>query len=198
MSTAMGTRAARTFANIFMSKIDTLVLTAGNPFTCFFKKFIDDVFLLWTGTENQFLTFMDEIYSLYTTIKFTHNYNIENKSTVFLDTMVSIKDNKIVTDLYRKETDKVQYLLPDSNHPSHIFKNIPFLLALRLIRICSSRTDLIKRLEELKVMLFSRKYNKKVINDAIKRALEIDRLEALKKVERKPTDRVICAVTYNS
>ena len=103
----------------------------------------------------------------------------------------------MVTDLYRKETDKVQYLLPDSNHPSHIFKNIPFSLALRLVRICSTKTDLIKRLEELKVMLLSRKYNKKVINDAIKKALEIDREEALKKVERKPTDRVTCAVTYN-
>jgi hypothetical protein len=47
-------------------------------------------------------------------------------------------------------------------------------------------------------MLLSRKYNKKVINDAIKRALGIDRQEALKKVERKPTYKVTCAVTYNS
>jgi hypothetical protein len=163
MGTAMGTRAAPTFANIFMSKIDKLILDASNSCILFFKRFIDDIFLLWTGTESQFLTFMDEINSLHPTIKFTQNYNLENKSTVFLDTTVSIKDNKIVTDLYRKETDKVQYLLPDSNHPSHIFKNIPFSLALRLVRICSSKTDLIKRLEELKIMLLSRKYNKKVI-----------------------------------
>jgi hypothetical protein len=72
-----------------------------------------------------------------------------------------------VTDLYRKETDKVQYLLPISNHPSHIFKNIQFSLALRLVRICSSRVDLLRRLEELKAMLITRKY-KKMINNAIK------------------------------
>jgi hypothetical protein len=127
---------------------------------------------------------MEKINSLHPTIKFTHNYNLEEKSTVFLDTIVSIKNNKIVTDLYRKETDKVQYLLPNSNHPSHIFKNIPFSLALRLVRICSLRVDLVKRLEELKTMLISRRYNKKVINDAIKRALEIDRQEALKRYKR--------------
>ena len=46
-------------------------------------------------------------------------------------------------------------------------------------------------------MLISRKYNKKVINDAIKRALELDRLETLKKVQRKPTERVTCSVTFN-
>ena len=33
-------------------------------------------------------------------------------------------------------------------------------------------------------MLISRKYNKKVINDAIKRALNLDRIEALKKVQK--------------
>ena len=46
-------------------------------------------------------------------------------------------------------------------------------------------------------MLLSRKYNKGVINAAIKRALEVDRREALIKVTKKPNDRVICALTFN-
>jgi hypothetical protein len=108
-----------------------------------------------------------------------------------------VKDGKLVTDLYRKETDKVQYLLPNSSHPSHIFKNIPFSLALRLVRICSEKEDLKKRLDELKIMLLSRKYNKGIINTAIKKALELDRTEALKKVSKKPNERVICALTFN-
>jgi hypothetical protein len=80
---------------------------------------------------------MEKINALHPMIKLTHNYNLKEKSTVFLDTNVHIKNGKIVTDLYRKETDKVQYLLPNSNHPSHIFKNILFSLALRIVRICS-------------------------------------------------------------
>jgi hypothetical protein len=102
------------------------------------------------------------------------------------------------TSKYRKETDKAQYLLPNSNHPSHIFKNIPFSLALRLVRICSSKENLLKRIEELKLMLLFRKYNKGVIHATIKRALEKDRGEALKKVTKKnPNDRVICTLTFN-
>jgi peptide-methionine (R)-S-oxide reductase len=180
-----------------MSKIDKMVIASDPTLIKFFKRFIDDIFLLWTGTEEQFLTCMTKINSLHPTIKFTHNYNLEEKSTVFLDTKVSIKNGKLTTDLYRKETDKVQYLLPNSNHPSHIFKNIPFSLALRLVRICSSRVDLQKQLEELKVMLLSRRYNKSVINAAIKKALEVDRQEALKKVVKKQNDRVICSLTFN-
>jgi hypothetical protein len=39
--------------------------------------------LLWTGTETKFLTFMDKINSLHPTVKFTHNYNLKEKSMVF-------------------------------------------------------------------------------------------------------------------
>ena len=46
-------------------------------------------------------------------------------------------------------------------------------------------------------MLLSRKYNKNIVNSAIKRALQLDRSETLKKVEKKPNERVVLAVTYN-
>jgi hypothetical protein len=52
-----------------------------------------------------------------------------------------------------------------------------------LVRICHSRTDLKKRLEKLKVILISRKYNEGTINAAINKALETERKEALKKSE---------------
>ena len=45
---------------------------------------------------------------------------------------ISIKNGKIVTDLYRKPTDRVQYLLPSSCHPNHIFNNIRTLWHLEM------------------------------------------------------------------
>jgi hypothetical protein len=42
-----------------------------------------------------------------------------------------------------------------------------------------------------------RKYNKNVVNAAIEKALQLDRKETLKKMTRRPNDRVILAVTYN-
>ena len=140
---------------------------------------------------------MEKINGLHETIKFTHSYCLKSKSTTFLDMTVSIKGNKIVTDLYRKPSDKVQYLLPSSCHPSHIFKSIPYSLALRLVRICSTKELLNKRLEELKIMLLSRNYNKNVINAALSKAKTLDRSEILKRRQHRKNERVVLALTFN-
>ena len=123
--------------------------------------------------------------------------DFDKKSTTFLDTTLTIKNEKIKTDLYRKETDKVQYLLPSSCHPSHIFKSVPYSLALWLVRICSDREDLKKRLFELKEMLLSRGYSKNIVKETTLKALTLDRAEILKKVTKTKKDRVVLAVTYH-
>ena len=107
------------------------------------------------------------------------------QSLPFLDTSCSIKDGKIVTDLYRKDTDRNQYLLPSSCHPAHVTQNIPFSLALRIVRICSFKVDREKRFLELKDLLLSRVYKPKIIDSAIERARNIPRKEALKKVNKE-------------
>ena len=149
------------------------------------------------GTEKSFLDFMAKINEIHPTIKFTHGYNLKEKSTTYLDTTISIKNGKLITDLYRKETDRVQYLLPNSCHPNHICKNVPYSLALRLVRICSEENTLKKRLNELKEMLLLRKYNRNVVNGAIEKILLLDRNQTLEKVPKKKNERVIISVKYH-
>ena len=150
IGTALGTRAAPTFACLFMGKIDKMIRWAAivgiRNLIHFYKRFIDDILIIWLGTEEEFITFMKTINSLHPTIKFSCEYNIKERFTTFLDTKITIINNRIETDLYRKPTDQVQYLLPSSSHPSHIFTNVPFSLALRLVRIVSQRERLIDRL----------------------------------------------------
>ena len=101
-------------------------------------------------------------------------------------------------DLYRKPTDRNQYLLTSSCHPTHVTSNIPFSLALRIVRICSLPEDRDKRLAELKVMLLERDYKPKLIEAAIERAKEIPRTEALKKVvKQKQSKRPVFVVTFD-
>jgi hypothetical protein len=107
MSTVMSMRAAPTFTNISMTKIDKWVLTASNSFAHLLKRLIVDIFMLWSGLDHQFLGFMEQIHSIHPTIKFTHSYNLEDKSTSFLGTTLKIINGKVVTYLYRKETNKV-------------------------------------------------------------------------------------------
>jgi hypothetical protein len=129
IGTAMGTRVATTMANIFMASIDNLIqntaITKNLIYIHFYNRFIDDIFIIWTGSEDSLKIFLSKINELHHSIKFTCEYDITNKSTTFLDTTINLMNNELNTDLYRKQTDRVQYLLPNSCHPNHIFKNVP-------------------------------------------------------------------------
>ena len=122
-----------------------------------------------------------------------------SSSLAFLDTSCSLKNGKIIVDLYRKPTDRNQYLLTSSCHPAHVTKNIPFSLAYRIIRICSEPTTRDLRLEELKDLLLARDYKPGIVTAAINRAKNISRIDALRKVVKNEIENVrpILVVPYD-
>ena len=92
------------------------------------------------------------------------------KSIPFLDTLCTIKGDKIDTDLYKKDTDRNQYLLPSSCHPAQTTKAIPYSLSLRIVRICNDPKNRDKRLIELKKYLLDRGYSERQVISAIDKA----------------------------
>ena len=98
-------------------------------------RFLDDIFMIWTGNTDEPKDFIDYLNNLHPTIKFTSD--LSKTSVSFLDTTVSINNCKVSTDLYVKPTDTHQYLLSSSCHPYHTKRSIPYNLGLRLRRICS-------------------------------------------------------------
>ena len=107
---------------------------------------------------------------------------------------------KIETDLFCKPTDKHQYLLHSSSHPYHTKKSIPYSLALRLRRICSTDEFFKHRSAELQAYLTKRGYKRRFIQDQISRAKQIPRNEALKEqkqASKDTSDRVPFTITYN-
>ena len=78
-----------------------------------------------------------------------------------------------------------------------IFNNIPYCLALILVRIYSTEQILKQRLEELSAMLLSRNYNKNIVKAALQKASTLNRLETLKNVVRSQTNRVILGIRYH-
>ena len=163
------------------------------------SRYIDDIMFIWDGNAEELEEFIKHLNKQHETIKFTATYNVETHEIPFLDMTVSInEEGQIITDLYKKETARVQYLLPSSCHPAHITKNIPFSLAYRLKRICSEPEIFSKRLEELRHDLISRNYNPKIIETAFQKVKCIPRQEALKNVVRsKTSDREPFCVTYH-
>lgn len=67
--TAMGTKMAPSYANIFMGKLEPQLI-AQDP--THIQLCIDDIFIIWTGSNEQLDTFLNKIYQIHPTIKFTH------------------------------------------------------------------------------------------------------------------------------
>ena len=81
--TAMGTKMAPAYANIFMGSLEPILMKEGEPHILLWKRFIDDIFIAWMGTKEQFLNFMERINSIHHSIKFTHECS--ETETTFLD-----------------------------------------------------------------------------------------------------------------
>jgi predicted GIY-YIG superfamily endonuclease len=168
--TAIGTKMAPAYANIFMSILERDLLNAATHKPDIYHRFIDDIYMVWTHGEEKLLEFLDFINSARPTINFTSEYS--DKSINFLDVKVSISENgEISTDLYTKPTDTHQYLQADSCHPNHIKKSIPYSQALRILRICSDMDTAKERCGELTNNLTKRGYSKKKVEAEIKRAI---------------------------
>ena len=100
----------------------------------FFRRFLDDIFFVYTGSVESLHRFLSELNNIHPTIKLTMTqtllYQKENsehrnirheksnrytckpdQNLPFLDTSCKIVDGKIIVDLFKKETDRNQYLL---------------------------------------------------------------------------------------
>ena len=116
----------------------------------------------------------------------------------FLDTLCSIKEGRIDTDLYKKPTDRNQYLLPSSCHPKQTTRAIPKSLGLRIVRVCSDPKNRDKRLGELKESLVERGYSPDMLDRELSKARAVPREAALKKVvKNQQTKRPVFAVTHD-
>ena len=178
--TAMGTSCTPSYANLMMGALKKNLLTTDLAVSCItWKRFIDDCFFTWTGSNSDFLLFQEYLNSAHNTIKFT--FDSSHISVPFLDTKVEVLDNKLVTQLFRAPNDAHLYLLPSSYHPRHTLSSInPYSQRLRIKRICSNNTDAQRHLYDLSDHLQKRGYNQDIITSAFGRAENTSREDLLK------------------
>ena len=195
--TAMGTKMAPAYANIFMGRLEGQLLRSVSlkPFSWF--RFIDDVDMKWTHGPENLEIFLQEANSFHPTIRFTAE--VSNEEHVFLDTKSRLVGNSIDVDLYTKPTDTHQYLLPLSCHPKHCSRNVPYSLALRIRRICSNPDTFESRATELSDQLRRRGYNIQSISTATSKARSQRRDDLLRyKPKPEPSGTLIPFVlTYH-
>jgi hypothetical protein len=121
--TAMGTKLAHSYANIFMRKFEKLIIQSASYKPISWFRFIDDVHMKWIESEENLNPFFDHANYLHLTIIFSHVTSRNNIS--FLDTYTTCENGIMSTDIYNKPTDTHQYLSPRSCHPKHCTNSIP-------------------------------------------------------------------------
>ena len=84
--TAMGTKTAVSFANIFMAKIETAIIDQHSAKPLVWKRYIDDMFSLWDTNREEINNFIKHANNYHPTIKFTAD--ISDKEITFLDTCI--------------------------------------------------------------------------------------------------------------
>ena len=176
--TAMGTKVAPSFANTFMGWFEDIYVYTYHKQPHIWVRFIDDIFVIWLGSEVELHQFVEYLNNCLPSIKF--EAEISTTSVNFLDVTVSITENgDIKTGLYTKPTDAHNYLSYQSCHPPTCKDSIPYSQFLRLRRICSDSTDLIVEAKKMSSHFHRAGYPKKLIQTAFDKTWKLDREELL-------------------
>ena len=130
-------------AVIFMAHIEKQLLAFSPHKPIIWKRFIDDIFSVWTINENEINDFVLFANSFHSTIKFTCEMSSER--IVFLDTEVfkgpRFAEGKILdVETHFKPTETFQYTHFSSCHPFSVKKGFIKGETLRLLRANSVET----------------------------------------------------------
>ena len=180
--TAMGTKMAVAFANIFMASIETQILSESIAKPTAWKRYIDDIFSLWDISKPDIQTFIERANSHHPTIKFTAE--ISDTETTFLDAIVykgkRFQDQSVLDiKTHFKPTETFQYTHFSSSHPPGVKKGFVKGEALRLLRTNSSKETFEENIRKFKSRLLARGYPKRLIETLLSDVKFTERTSAL-------------------
>ena len=194
----MGTRAAPSYANIFMNDFKEKHVYTHHLQPAAWYRYIDDIFCLWQHGEDELEKFTTHLNSVHETIKFTIEKS--RTSVSFLDTEVHLDNSHIYTTLYVKPTNRNNYLPFDSAHPYHCKKGLPYGQFLRIQRICSRVEDYRHHCVDKAALLRQKGYPQALIDEAYVKARDKTRDELLRPTEKmaeQVAKKIYMTTTYN-
>ncbi|CAF1417784.1 unnamed protein product [Rotaria sordida] len=135
---AMGSAFTQTLANIYMLDWEQQLIHDQQVDQEIYRRYIDDVFMTTNLTHDQIKAKLENVHRKDPNIRIS--YSIQ--STIdFLDVTVSNEGGHLKTSIFHKSAAE-PYVLPyTSDHPRHVFRNIPYAALLKAARICSNVED---------------------------------------------------------
>ena len=182
---AMGSPLGPVLANIFMCHFEEKWLMKSRFCPSLWFRYVDDTFTMFDSKNNanELLSFLN---SRHDSIKFTIEFEEDNK-IYFLDILLErCPDNSFSTSVYRKKTFTGLYTKWDSFTPRKYKINLIRTLTYRCFRICSSPSLLQAAVKDLRKLLLQNGYPQGVITFNIN--------DVLNKNKNKPNNPVQATV----
>jgi hypothetical protein len=151
--TSMGTSSAPAFACLFMAQLEQTWIDEYSEKLLMYKRFIDDGFGVFLGTESETKTALEKFNNLHPNIKIDFNFSI--KSVVFLDLNIYINPNfpnKLQVSCFQKLMNKYLYLPFTSYHNDSLKQNFIRGELIRYLRNCSEEENF----KAIKIAFFGR------------------------------------------
>lgn len=125
---AIGTKMAPAYANIFMDRLEQRLLSEAEIKLYLWFRYIDDIFMVWLGSESDLRDFLNYINAAHETIKFTWNWSREGvnyldvrKSSIIEARLIQIytQSQRISINIYSPPP----VIQEDANRASHMPKH---------------------------------------------------------------------------
>ena len=196
--TAIGSKLGRNYACTYMGEWEKQLLKNSTHKPYIFLRYVDDIFGIWTGSEQGLQEFVQEANRIHENIKVT--LESSQKEIPFLDVLVTNDQNRIKTTIYQKDTDRHMYVHKKSDHPAATKKAIPYGLGIRAKQICSTNEAYLESKGRIIQHLKKRGYNKWEIAKSLNKVDTLDRQKLLEqnKERRTSTKRIPLLLTYGT
>ena len=170
LGTAMGTSSAVMWATLYYAyhEVHCLIPNHGHNLL-YFKRFIDDIFGVWTGNvTSDWDRFCEDVNDFgILTWDITNDDHRPSNSVDFLDLTLSIVDGKIVSKTFQKKMNLFLYLPASSAHPQGCIKGTIYGLIGRYYAQNSYRKDYIYFVTTLYRHLLDRSWDREFIRRLI-------------------------------
>lgn len=161
--TAMGKKFAPAYADIFMAEWETAALEKCIKKTLHYYRYLDDIWGIWTHTEEEFKTFFSTLNNHNPSIKLKYTMNHESIDFIYTTTYKGknfTQSNSLDIKVYFKDTDTHALLQKSSFHPKRTFAGLIKSQLLRFHRICTQPEDFRRATWVLFSALSSRGYSR--------------------------------------
>lgn len=161
----MGTKMAPNFANIFMADFEEKYILQRDNKPLFYRRYIDDVFIIWTDSEEDLQQLVADINKCHPTIKMTSE--ISKKSISYLDLDITIQGNRLQTTSHFKKTNTFSYLPGNSHHPNATKDGIFKGEIIRMLRNNTEREQYQKQTDFIRKKFEERNYQHRITTQNI-------------------------------